>query len=308
MNATITAAPLPENFMGTPQQLIEAFLDRLEVVVEGTSFVTGSTTPDGNQGPWLKTTPTGAQWWVWDPSTSEYAPLDVSASTSPQIYVGDISQGPPDPTQYQIWLQLNGSVFNGFFYYAGSILGWVTEPSVLTAGCITSSPVNMLAAGCVLTAAIGSGQVNQSKLAPNLPPSILAPGNPYQIIQTNSDGNAAGWVTLMSQSPNLAYATVMTWAHGLSEVPSIIRVVFICVADDTANGYSVDDEIEAIGNCGQPTGGSPGVRPGVTIYANATNIGVLGLDEYRLNQTGSTQVKLNTTTPLWMIKIYAAAA
>jgi len=304
MNATVTAAPLPTNFKGTPQQLIEAFLDRLEVVVEGTSFVVSDVQPTGNQGPWLKN---GTQWWVWDSSTSTYIPLDVSASTSPQIYVGDISQGPPDPTQYQIWLQLNGSVFNGFFYYAGSILGWVTEPSVLTAGCITSSPINMLAAGCVLTAAIGNGQVNQSKLAPNLPPAIIGPGNPYQIIQTDQTGASVGWVTLVSTSPNLTYSTAITWAHGLPKTPNIIRVVWVCIAADVANGYSVGDELSA-GSRGQPTGSAPGVRAGVTIVANATNIKVLGLDPYQLNQTGSAQFVLDTSTPLWVVKIYAIAA
>src|SRR5208282_5294415 len=124
MNATITAAPLPTNFVGTPQQFIDAFLDRLEVVVEGTSFVISDVQPTGNQGPWLKN---GTQWWVWDDSTSTYVPLDISASIPAQIYVGDVSQGPPNPAQYKIWLQLNGSVFNGFYYYAGSVAGWVTE-------------------------------------------------------------------------------------------------------------------------------------------------------------------------------------
>ena len=200
MNVTITAAPLPTNFIGTPQQLIDAFLDRLEVVVEGSSFIISDVMPTSNQGPWLKN---GTQWWVWDPTTSTYIPLDTSASFTAQIYVGDVSQGPPDPSVYQIWLQLNGSIFNGFYYYAGSSAGWVTEPTVLTAGCITASPVNMLSDGCVLSAAIGSGQVTSAKLSPNLPPSIIGPGNPYQVVQTNSGGNQAVWTTLMSTSPNI---------------------------------------------------------------------------------------------------------
>src|SRR5208282_4004358 len=110
MNATITAAPLPTNFVGTPQQFIDAFLDRLEVVVEGTSFVISDVQPVGNQGPWLKN---GTQWWVWDDSTSTYIPLDLTASISDQIFIGDVAGGPPDPTIYTLWLQLNGTAVNG---------------------------------------------------------------------------------------------------------------------------------------------------------------------------------------------------
>ena len=177
MQATITAAPLPTNFKGTPQQWLEAFLDRLEVTFEGNTFVISDIQPIGNEGPWLKN---GTQWWVWNESTSEYMPLDVSASVTNQIFIGDIANGAPDSSVYQLWLQLNGTQVNGLFYFAGATAGWVKQASELVPGAVQ---VNMLAPqnpGSLITF-----DVNRN-------PFILAPGNPGTFLQSTGNGLSFG--------------------------------------------------------------------------------------------------------------------
>src|SRR6185437_3034536 len=97
----IEGAPLPVNFRGTPQQLFDAILDRIEVQGEGDLITISDTAPAGNQGPWLKG---GTKWYVWDETSSSYIPLDVSDSIHAQIYVGD-SGTAPDPAQFKFWVQ-----------------------------------------------------------------------------------------------------------------------------------------------------------------------------------------------------------
>jgi hypothetical protein len=176
MNVTVTAAPLPANFKGNPQQLIEALLDRLEVTVDGTSFVISDIQPAGNEGPWLKN---GTQWWVWNEGTSQYVPLDISASITQQIFIGDVASGPPDNTKYSLWLQLNGTTVNGLFYFAGTTAGWVTEPNVLVAGAITPIMFQQQPPGSLFTF-----DVNKN-------PIVLQPGSPGTFL--TSTGNGVTW-------------------------------------------------------------------------------------------------------------------
>jgi hypothetical protein len=203
MQVTITAAPLPTNFKGTPQQLIEALLDRLEITFDGSSFVISDIQPVGNQGPWLKN---GTQWWVWDDSTSTYIPLDLSASISDQIYIGDISNGPPDPTVYQLWLQLNGTAVNGLFYYAGSTAGWVTEASVLVPGAITPVMLHQQPPGSLITFNVNSQT------------TILPPGNPGTILLSSGNGLLWGSIVESKGIPNfiapVTLATISTTTYG----------------------------------------------------------------------------------------------
>ena len=203
MNATITAAPLPTNFKGTPQQWIDALLDRLEVSFEGNSFVIGDIEPEGNEGPWLKN---GTQWWVWNDATSQYVPLDVSASITDQIFVGDIANGAPDPNTFQIWLQLNGTTVNGLFYYAGSTAGWVAQASPLNVGTVQLAYLTPQNTGSLIT------------FDANRNPILLPPGSPGTFLV--STGGVPTWGSQSS-------------VHG---VPTFIAPVVLVSAIGTVTG------------------------------------------------------------------------
>jgi hypothetical protein len=306
MKVTVTAAPLPTNFRGTPQELIEAFLDRLEISVDGSSFVVGDVMPIGNQGPWLRN---GTQWWVWDVNTSTYIPLDVSSSVHPQIFIGDVAAGAPDSTKYQLWLQLNGSVVNGLYYFAGNTLGWITELSVLVNGSISSA---MLQAGSVTTVALANGSVTVAKLQNGIPLSVFAAGNPYQFVRTFANGEV-GWGRLMNASPLFSIAAgagFYSWSHGLGGIPNLVRVVFVCITDSPATGYAAGDEIEATFGSGSTSSG-PGSaeESGANILCNDLYVKVLGLTNQVKTAANSARVTITGPEAVnWNVKIYAGIA
>ena len=178
MIANVTISPLPSNFIGTPQQLIEALADRMEVSFDGNSFVIGDVAPASNQGPWLKN---GTQWYVWEDSGvngAGYYPLDVSASISEQIYIGDVSGTTPDPTKYSLWLKLRGTLVLGLYYYAGTSAGWVTTPNELVTGSVTLDKLASQAVGSLITFNAAGNAV------------LFAPGTPGLFLQTTGTGFA----------------------------------------------------------------------------------------------------------------------
>lgn len=96
--------PLPIGFNGTPEELKNAIVARL--VAEGTDsiafFVTGSTEPTSNSGPWLKD---GTTWYVWDNVSGSYVPQQLDPA-SVKIHYG---QDEPAPAVYNLWVEYNGS-------------------------------------------------------------------------------------------------------------------------------------------------------------------------------------------------------
>lgn len=101
---TFRSHPLPIGFSGTPEELKNAIVARL--VAEGTDsiafFVTGSTEPTSNMGPWLKD---GKVWYVWDDVTGGYVAQALDPA-SIKIHYGPDA---PDPAVYNMWVELNGS-------------------------------------------------------------------------------------------------------------------------------------------------------------------------------------------------------
>lgn len=72
----IVMASLPPSVVWSPQQLGDAIAERLSLVTAQTFalFVTGSTAPLSNVGPWLKD---GLTWYVWDANTGTYIPEPI---------------------------------------------------------------------------------------------------------------------------------------------------------------------------------------------------------------------------------------
>lgn len=111
----LEAAPLPPDFVGTPQQMFEAMLARTGILSPFgiTTFVIGPNEPPYNQGPWLKN---GTQWWVWSDDTGAYIPQDISASDIPPYWVQNAY---PPKSSPPLWFEMNGSntrVLNVHFY------------------------------------------------------------------------------------------------------------------------------------------------------------------------------------------------
>lgn len=114
---TIQMGPLPPVLAWTPQQLADAIAARLSLVTAQSFalFVSGSTEPSSNVGPWLKD---GAEWYVWSDSDGGYIPQTINSSSLGYI----ISSSEPDPLLYQVWIEtaVGGSPLAIKTYFSGA--------------------------------------------------------------------------------------------------------------------------------------------------------------------------------------------
>lgn len=297
---TLRASPLPTNFRGTPQQLFEAIVDRLEVVSDSADFVISDNMPTSNSGPWLKG---GTQWWVWDENTSTYVPLDVSASTNiKEIFVGDAA---PDITVTnfpRVWLKTSGVTVIGLYYWFGDIAGWVTMPPELQPNSITNL---MLQDNCIATRNVQNGAITVDKLPNNLPFTKFERGAHDQFLRMDQNGAFAVWESLLTESELTEFTTdthqVITIAHGLGRRPDMVRVVLQCV--EANNGFDGLDEVDMM------NGGNTDLTSGSGAFykANDTSVIVYLRGHFRLS--GPPTWAFFTPDPAqWKIKVYAGKA
>ncbi len=154
MSYFIRAAALPKNFRGTPQELFEAMLDRIEIVSDALSFVIQDVAPTENVGPWLKE---GKKWYVWSTESNpagEYVPLDISDSSHEEIFVGkeDVTNlgnpyGLPAGSRSRCWLQTDsaGTEIIALWYNFGGTLGWQVGLQPAAAWTVDLIPANSVA-------------------------------------------------------------------------------------------------------------------------------------------------------------------
>lgn len=136
-NLVLTAAPLPADFKGGPQDFYEAMVERLFIKsAAGTNFfVTGDVAPTSNVGPWLKG---GSQWWVWSTTSGAYVPLDISASTRNLFTIGSVEPAAPGDGDASIWLRTSSGRVIAWYFWDGS--AWRPGGNVPPSGPTSSRP------------------------------------------------------------------------------------------------------------------------------------------------------------------------
>lgn len=142
---------LPANFQGTPQQFADAIAARLSVVTQQSLalFVSGTTEPSSDAGPWYNTNTDPGVWYGWNPITGNYQPMPVADVSLKYI----LSDSEPDPSIFQLWVKLNGAgkALGAYTYYNGA---WhdIYEDVVATLQAATSNVFKPYgAAGTILT-------------------------------------------------------------------------------------------------------------------------------------------------------------
>lgn len=142
---------LPLTIQGTPQQIADAIAARLSIVTQQSLalFVTGSTEPASDSGPWLDTSTTIGVWKAWDATLGNYQPMPVDDATLKYI----LSEAEPSPATYQLWVRLNsaGKALGAYTYYNGA---WhdIYEDVIATLTALSSSAFQPYGqAGYVLT-------------------------------------------------------------------------------------------------------------------------------------------------------------
>ncbi len=129
---TLDFGTLPQTDQGyTPQQFANILGTNGAIFTEQefALFVTGSTAPTSDVGPWLAN---GNEWRVWDDNVGAYVPITIDQQSLGYI----ISDSAPDPADYQFWIKVDagGSPLGLFTYYNGawtdvyasSLTGYVT--------------------------------------------------------------------------------------------------------------------------------------------------------------------------------------
>jgi microcystin-dependent protein len=111
---------LPLNFQGTPQQFADAIAARLSVVTQQSLalFVSGTTEPSSDVGPWYNTQTEPGSWWGWDAVLGNYQPLPIPDVSLRYI----LSEAEPDPSIFQLWVKLSpvGKGIGVYTYYNGA--------------------------------------------------------------------------------------------------------------------------------------------------------------------------------------------
>lgn len=117
---TIQFGSLPLNFQGTPQQFADAIAARLSIITQQSLalFVSGTTEPSSDVGPWYNTSTNPGIWYGWNPETGNYQPLPVADITLRYI----LSSTEPDPDVFQLWVKLSpvGEGLGVYTYYNGA--------------------------------------------------------------------------------------------------------------------------------------------------------------------------------------------
>jgi len=220
---SLRAAPLPHSFEGTPQDLFEAMLDRIEIVSDMVNVVISDVEPAADEGPWLKN---GKQWYVWDTTVSPsggYVPLDITASEHHDIITAkDDPTAPGTPnglstfgtTPPRVWLQLDAgsTTVKAIWAYLGPNLGWVKGPEVHTWTVaeipLKSLPLNLiqppaLKFGEVVCVSADGENITTRKAANILLSSDLQLTDAGKFFIVGPDGN----VTLSTQHGSVQYVT-----------------------------------------------------------------------------------------------------
>jgi microcystin-dependent protein len=116
----IQMGALPLNFQGTPQQFADAIAARLSVLTQQSLalFVSGTTEPSSDVGPWYNTTTEPGIFYGWSSTLGNYQPLPVADVSLKYI----LSESEPDPALYQFWIKLNGAgkALGAYTYYNGA--------------------------------------------------------------------------------------------------------------------------------------------------------------------------------------------
>lgn len=142
-NLYISAAPLPPTFSGTPQELYDLMVRRMQILSPGgANFIfIGDVEPTSNVGPWLKD---GTKWYVFDPDTKRYVPLDISDSETKWFW---LQSSTPPSTPPNVWLRtskdptdIDPSIGTPIGWYQFDGANWVPFVSIVTSGPTASRP------------------------------------------------------------------------------------------------------------------------------------------------------------------------
>lgn len=272
----IEMGALPASVLWTPQQLGDAIAERLRITTQQTFalFVSGSTEPSSNVGPWLRN---GTEWYVWSDILGAYEPITIP-SASLGYWIGPDA---PDGAVYSFWIETaaGGSPLALKTYFSGA---WVDVYATTLAAYLTiaSAAATYQAINANLTTLLTStlGDIIYSSAANTL--AKLAgntTANKRFLTQTGTGAVSAApaWAAILAADiPDISatYQTVAAMANYYTTAQTYTQAeVNALVAG--AGLDSVPSRADSAGNQNVAVDGTPDV---LTIFTSVAFGGISG--------------------------------
>lgn len=134
----IVAAPLPPDFCGNMEEMHAAFVERYQILSPSgiAFFAQGDVLPASDVGLFLLG---GTQLFTFDVDQGIYVPLDISASETPDFFVGPNDPGTPGPNDPVFWIRTNGTRVVGLYGWTGT--EWRASANIDNSGPTSERPV-----------------------------------------------------------------------------------------------------------------------------------------------------------------------
>ena len=163
---------VPENFNGTPQEFSDFLQEnaRFFSTLQFALFVTGTTAPTSNVGPWLAN---GNEWYVWSDGDGEYVPITINQE-SLGYFIGSAT---PDQNIYNFWIQtdVGGSPLALKIYYSGA---WVDVYASQFSNYSTTTQMNAAIADAIASIPTFSAYPAQAKCESQ---TVAVDGTAYKV-------------------------------------------------------------------------------------------------------------------------------
>lgn len=134
----IVSAPLPPDFCGNLQEFHAAMIERYQILSPSgiAFFAQGDVLPASDVGLFLLN---GTQLFVFDPNQGIYVPLDISASETPDFFVGPNDPGTPGADDPVFWIRTNGNRVVGLYGWTGT--EWRASANIDNSGPTSERPL-----------------------------------------------------------------------------------------------------------------------------------------------------------------------
>jgi hypothetical protein len=246
---TIQMSALPPAVRWTPQQLADAIAARLSITTAQSYalFVSGSTAPSSNVGPWLKN---GTEWWIFNTVSGTYVPITINQE-SLGYFIGNVA---PDPTIYQFWISTTpgGQPLAVNTFYSGA---WTDVYAAVIGDYMTTAAFNAAIANYYTKAE------TNALIAGATFPSYPAQASIETVPQVVPVDATAHKVLFEMASINPAPAPFdITAQRYIAPATGIYTVSVICQVDNN-------------------TGTASSMQASVLIYKNGVVTGIRGVDE-----------------------------
>lgn len=298
---TLDFGTLPQTGQGyTPQQFANILGTNGAIFTEQefALFVTGSTAPTSDVGPWLAN---GNEWRVWDDGSGSYVPITIDQGSLGYI----ISDSAPDPTIYQFWIKtaIGGSPLGLFTYYSGA---WVDVYAATIGGYMTVAAFNAAIASysttaqmnTAITTAANTAQANAIATSEAYTDAQIAgiPGANFYPARADSSGD--------TNVPTNGASTIIALDSEEFDPSGSFNTGTYLYTAPVSGYYHVDVDAQITNDTGDVTGMEIQINVdtngGAGVFGNGTSVASPPGNRWYASVSGSVHLNAGDTVGLYM--------